>query len=180
DPAARLLVIGLAPAAHGGNRTGRIFTGDRSGDWLFIALHGFGFANQAASTHRDDGLTLRDCYITAAVHCAPPGNRPSRAELNRCRPYLLEEIRLLDRVEVVVALGRIALDAYLETRRALGQPRLSPRPAFAHGAAFHLPGGPLLVTSYHPSQQNTLTGRLTRPMFHRVFARVRRALGKAK
>ncbi len=180
DPAARLLVIGLAPAAHGGNRTGRIFTGDRSGDWLFIALHRFGFANQAASTHRDDGLTLRDCYITAAVHCAPPGNRPSRAELNRCRPYLLEEIRLLDRVEVVVALGRIALDAYLEARRALGKPRLSPRPAFAHGAAFHLPGGPLLVTSYHPSQQNTLTGRLTRPMFHRVFARVRRALGKAK
>jgi len=179
DPAARLLIIGLAPAAHGGNRTGRIFTGDRSGDWLFAALHRFGFANQPTSTHRDDGLTLRDCYITAAVRCAPPGNRPSRAELNRCRPYLLEEIRLLHRVKVVVALGRVALDAYLEARRALGQALPSPRPAFGHGAAYRLPGGPLLVTSYHPSQQNTFTGRLTRPMFHRVFARVRRALGKA-
>ncbi len=179
DPAARLLVIGLAPAAHGGNRTGRIFTGDRSGDWLFAALHRFGFANQPTSTHRGDGLTLRDCYITAAVRCAPPGNRPSPAEMNRCRPFLLEEIRLLGRIEVVVALGRIALDAYLEARRALGQPLPSPRPAFRHGATSHLPGGPLLVTSYHPSQQNTFTGRLTRPMFYRVFARVRRALGEA-
>ena len=179
DPAARLLVVGLAPAAHGGNRTGRIFTGDRSGDWLFAALHRFGFANQPTSTHRGDGLTLRDCYITAAVRCAPPGNRPSRAEFDRCRPFLLEEIRLLGRIEAVVALGRIALDAYFEARRALGQPLPSPRPAFRHGATSHLPGGPLLVTSYHPSQQNTFTGRLTRPMFYRVFARVRRALGEA-
>jgi uracil-DNA glycosylase family 4 len=179
DLAARLLVIGLAPAAHGGNRTGRIFTGDRSGDWLFAALHRFGFANQPTSAHRGDGLALRDCYITAAVRCAPPGNQPSRAELTRCRPYLLEEMRLLDGVKVVVALGRVALDAYLEARRALGQPVPAPRPAFRHGAAYRLPGGPLLVISYHPSQQNTLTGRLTRPMFHRVFARVRRALGEA-
>jgi uracil-DNA glycosylase family 4 len=176
DPGARLLIVGLAPAAHGGNRTGRIFTGDRSGDWLFAALHRFGFANQPTSTHRGDGLALRDCYITAAVRCAPPGNRPSRAELGRCRPYLLEEIRLLERVKVVVALGRIALDAYLAARRALAQPLPARRPAFAHGAVTRLPGGLLLISSYHPSQQNTLTGRLTRPMFHRVFARVRRLL----
>lgn len=176
DPAARLLVVGLAPAAHGGNRTGRIFTGDRSGDWLFAALHRFGFANQPTSTHRGDGLTLRDCYVTAAVRCAPPGNRPSRAELTRCRPYLVEELRLLDRVRVVVALGSIALAAYLEARRALGQAVPVPRPAFRHGAAHRLPGGPVLITSYHPSQQNTLTGRLTRPMFDRVFARARRLL----
>ncbi|MBI2081894.1 MAG: uracil-DNA glycosylase, partial [candidate division NC10 bacterium] len=135
DPAARLLLVGLAPAAHGGNRTGRIFPGDRSGDWLFAALHRFGFANQPTSTHRGDGLTLRDCYVTAAVRCAPPGNRPSRAELTRCRPYLVEELRLLDRVEVVVALGRVALEAYLEARRASGQAVPAPRPAFRHGAA---------------------------------------------
>jgi uracil-DNA glycosylase family 4 len=175
DPHARVLLIGLAPAAHGGNRTGRMFTGDRSGDWLFAALHRAGFANQAQSTGRDDGLRLVDAYITAAARCAPPGNRPTRNELDRCRPYLIRELQLLRRVEVVVALGRIGMDAYLTARVAMGQPIPRPRPAFGHGTVHDL-GDVRLVTSYHPSQQNTLPGRLTRPMFARVFTTVRRLL----
>jgi len=176
DPNARLLLVGLAPAAHGGNRTGRIFTGDRSGDFLYRALHRAGFANQPWSRHRDDGLALRGCYITAAVRCAPPGNKPTRTELTTCRPYLVEEIRLLRSLRVVVPLGRIAFDAFLRAWGDSGRTLPAPRPAFAHGAMRELPGGVFLLASYHPSQQNTQTGRLTSPMFQRIFARVRRVL----
>lgn len=176
DPNAQLLIVGLAPAAHGGNRTGRMFTGDRSGDFLYRALYRAGFANQPSSRHRDDGLALRDCYITAAVRCAPPGNKPSPQELTTCRPYLLEEICLLSNLRVVVALGRIAFDAFLKTWGDAGRTVPFPRPAFAHDALGALPGGVLLLASYHPSQQNTQTGRLTSAMFQRIFVRVQRLL----
>ncbi len=160
DPAARLLVVGLAPAAHGGNRTGRVFTGDSSGDWLYESLHRFGFASQPTSTHRDDGLELRDVYVTAAARCAPPRNRPTPGELALCRPYLAAELALLDRVRVVLALGGIAHEAWL---RASGWWSKLPGPATR-----------LRQASYHPSRQNTNTGRLTRPMWHAVFRRARR------
>ena len=176
DPGARVLVVGLAPAAHGGNRTGRMFTGDSSGNWLYGTLHKFGFANQATSSHRDDGLALRDVYVTAAARCAPPGNSPLREELLACRPYLLRDLELLERVRVVVALGKIAFDAYLAAwlQASATEERLpTPRPKFGHGATCYLPGGITLVASYHPSQQNTQTGRLTREMFEQVFATVR-------
>ncbi|MBI1814267.1 MAG: uracil-DNA glycosylase [Deltaproteobacteria bacterium] len=175
DPNARVLLVGLAPAAHGGNRTGRMFTGDRSGDWLFAALQQAGFANQGLSVSRDDGLQLTDAYITAAVRCAPPDNKPTRDEIQRCREFLVREMRLLPRIEIVVALGRIGMDAYLAARLANGQTVPRPRPAFGHATVCDL-GDVKLVTSYHPSQQNTLTGRLTRPMFARVFQIVRRLL----
>lgn len=174
DPRARVLVMGLAPAAHGGNRTGRMFTGDRSGDWLYRALHDAGFANQPASTHRHDGLRLRDLYITAALRCAPPDNKPTPAELARCQPFLLEELRRLERVAVVVALGKIGWDAYLRARRALDAAVPRPLPRFGHGAEAAMPDGIVLLGSFHPSQQNTFTGRLTRPMLDGVFARARR------
>lgn len=176
DPQARVLIVGLAPAAHGANRTGRMFTGDSSGDWLYAALHRFGFANQPTATSRDDGLSLRDCYITAAARCAPPGNKPLPQELARCRPFLVAELRLLTRVRVVVVLGRIAHDAFL--RAAGWWERLAPRerPRFAHGARTRLPDGTVLLASYHPSRQNTNTGRLTRPMWHAVFRRARRLI----
>ena len=169
DPDARLLVVGLAPAAHGANRTGRMFTGDSSGNWLYEALHRYGFASQAQSTSRDDGLKLNDCYITAAARCAPPGNKPSRVELDRCRPYLAAELRLLRRVRVVVTLGRIAHEAWLKA--AGWWERLPPRarPPFAHGMATELPDGGVVIASYHPSRQNTNTGKLTRTMWHAVF-----------
>ncbi|HXE57773.1 MAG TPA: uracil-DNA glycosylase [Gemmatimonadales bacterium] len=173
DPAARLLVVGLAPAAHGGNRTGRVFTGDTSGDWLFEALWRHGFANQPTSVGRGDGLRLIDCYVTAAARCAPPDNRPSPEELARCRPFLAAELALLRRVAVVVVLGRIAREGYL---RAGGWwERLGPRdrPPFGHGREARLPGGPTLIASYHPSRQNTDTGKLTRAMWHGIFARAR-------
>jgi len=176
DPQARLLIIGLAPAAHGGNRTGRIFTGDRSGDWLFRALYEAGFVNQPTSTHRGDGLTLKDCYITAIIHCAPPGNKPARQEIINCRPYLLDELKALKQVRVVVALGRIAFDNYLDTFWVLGWPRPSPRPAFGHGKVYVLDHDVTLIASYHPSQQNTLTGRLTRRMLKAIFMKARRLL----
>ena len=178
DPRARLLLVGLAPAAHGGNRTGRMFTGDRSGDWLFDALHHAGFANQPTSRHRADGLRLRDAWITATIRCAPPANRPTRAELAACEPYLLEELRLLRRVRVVVGLGRIGWQAYLRARRALGRPRPSRAPAFAHGAPTTFPDRVTLIASYHPSQQNTFTGKLTRPMLRGVFRKARRLLDR--
>lgn len=178
-PAARLLVIGLAPAAHGGNRTGRMFTGDDSGHWLTRALHATGFANQPTSSHRGDGLRLNDAYITAALRCAPPGNKPRARELTNCRAYVLSEVQLLARVKVVVALGRIAFDAYLKAREALGRPPLYPRPRFAHNRAVRLPEGVTLIASYHPSRQNTQTGRLTRRMFGAVFQNARRALTAA-
>lgn len=178
DPSARLLIIGLAPAAHGGNRTGRIFTGDRSGDWLFRALYKTGFANQPTSIHRRDGLTLKDCYITAIIHCAPPGNKPTRDEILNCRSYLIEELKMLRQVRVVVALGRIAFDNYLETCQVLGGSRHLPRPMFGHGKVYTLSHGPTLIASYHPSQQNTQTGRLTRRMFHSVFIKTRNILNQ--
>ena len=171
DPQARLLVLGLAPAAHGGNRTGRIFTGDRSGDWLFRALHKAGFANQPASIDRNDGLRLRDCYVTAAVRCAPPQNKPLPQENANCRPYLLRELELLKRLRVIVALGRFAFDAALASV-GLREPS-SPRPAFKHAAEFHLTGDVTLIASFHPSQQNTFTGKLTEPMFDQVFKRAK-------
>jgi uracil-DNA glycosylase len=176
DRRARLLIVGLAPAAHGANRTGRMFTGDQSGDWLYEALHRFGFASQVESRDRNDGLRLSDCYITAAARCAPPANRPTPEELTSCRSWLARELTLLTRVTVVLALGAIAHDAWL---RASGwRDRLSPggRPPFRHGASVRLPGGPWLVSSYHPSRQNTNTGRLTRGMWHAVFERVREVL----
>jgi uracil-DNA glycosylase family 4 len=171
DPAARLLIVGLAPAAHGGNRTGRIFTGDESGNWLYAALHRAGFANQPTSVAKDDGLALRDAFVTAVARCAPPANRPTRDELDACRPWLTGEIGRLGRVAVVVVLGRIAHDGFLAALRAGGMEVPRPRPAFAHGAEHRLPSGLALVCSYHPSQQNTFTGRLTRPMLDAVFAR---------
>jgi uracil-DNA glycosylase family 4 len=173
DPQARLLVIGLAPAAHGGNRTGRMFTGDQSGDWVYGTLHRFGFANQPTSQHRDDGLMVHDAYISAAARCVPPGNRPSVAELASCRPYLLRELQLLRRVRIVVPLGKVAFDAYLAARRELGLPLPPQRPRFAHYAISHLPDGVLLIASYHPSRQNTQTGRLTQTMFDAIFSRAR-------
>ena len=173
---ASIAILGLAPAAHGGNRTGRIFTGDSSGDWLFDALHRFGFANQPVSVHRDDGLRLRDCYVTAAARCAPPDNRPTREELGRCRGWLARELALLDRIRVVIALGRIGREAWL---RASGWwDRLPPRerPAFGHGAVATLPDGTIFIASYHPSRQNTNTGRLTREMWYGPFRAARRGL----
>jgi uracil-DNA glycosylase family 4 len=173
DPGASLLIVGLAPGAHGSNRTGRVFTGDASGVWLFEALHRFGWASQPDAWGRNDGLTLTDCYITAAARCAPPGNRPTAEELNRCRPYLEEELRLLTRVRLVLALGRIGWESWL--RAAGWWNRLTPRarPSFAHGAEATLPDGTVLLASFHPSRQNTNTGRLTRPMWHGVFERIR-------
>ncbi len=178
DPKAELYVLGLAPAAHGGNRTGRVFTGDRSGDWLYEALHHFGFANQAGSTHRDDGLSLTNCYIGATVRCAPPGNKPSPDEFEQCSRFLRDELRLLTQTRVVITLGKIAFDHYLKTCRAGGRSIPSPVPRFGHGVTYRLPWGVLLLGSYHPSQQNTFTGKLTRPMFHAVFAQARRALDR--
>jgi len=177
DVRARLLVVGLAPAAHGGNRTGRVFTGDRSGDWLYQALHRFGFASQASSIHRNDGLTLQDAFITAAVRCAPPANKPTPEEFTRCRPYLVSELGLLSRIRVVIALGRIAFQGFLTAWQEAGHPVAKPRPHFGHGEAVTLVGGILLLASYHPSQQNTFTRKLTRPMFHRIFRRARNTLG---
>jgi uracil-DNA glycosylase family 4 len=172
DPAARVVVLGLAPAAHGGNRTGRIFTGDRSGDWLFAALHRGGFANQALSVSRDDGLKLRDCWVTAAVRCAPPANRPSVSERDNCLPWLVDELALLVHTRVIVCLGGFAWDCAL---RVIGNaPR--PRPKFAHGAQVSV-GGYELLGCYHVSQQNTFTGRLTEPMLDEVFARARALSG---
>jgi len=167
DPNAHLVVLGLAPAAHGGNRTGRIFTGDRSGDWLFAALWRAGYANQPESVSRDDGLTLTDCYVTASVRCAPPANRPLPSERDNCLPYFVAELKLLGRVRVIVCLGGFAWEAAL---RVLGPVR--PRPKFAHGALFEL-GGYTLLGCYHVSQQNTFTGRLTEQMLDDVFTRAR-------
>jgi len=169
DPRARLLLIGLAPAAHGGNRTGRMFTGDRSGDWLYRALWETGFANQPTSEHARDGLRLLDAYITATIRCAPPDNKPALDEIARCEPYLLEELRLFERARVVVGLGRIGWLAYLRARRALEQPVPRPLPVFGHAAVTRFDDGTALIGCYHPSQQNTFTGKLTRPMLRRVF-----------
>ncbi len=175
DPAARVLLLGLAPAAHGANRTGRVFTGDRSGDFLFAALWRTGFANQPTSRSRDDGLALRDAWITAAVRCAPPQNRPTPQERERCQPWSVAELRLLEDVRVVVCLGAFAWDAALRLTAALSDPPVAPRrprPRFAHGG--ELTGERYeLLGCYHPSQQNTFTGRLTEPMIDAVLERAR-------
>lgn len=177
DPRARLLIIGLAPAAHGANRTGRMFTGDRSGDLLYRVLYRTGFASQPESRSREDGLELRDAYITAAVRCAPPANRPAREEIARCREYLERELDLLANVKVVVALGRLAFDVYLSVMRDRGLVRRRSAFPFAHDREHRIaPGLPALISSYHPSQQNTLTGRLTEAMFTAVFRRARRLI----
>jgi uracil-DNA glycosylase family 4 len=169
DPRARLLIVGLAPAAHGGNRTGRVFTGDRSGDWLFAALHRAGYANQPESVSVDDGLQLTDCYIAAAVRCAPPANKPTVEERETCLPYLRRELALLRDVRVIVVLGQFAYDVMC---RELG---VRPKPKFGHGVEVSVGDGPerTLLCSYHPSQQNTFTGTLTEPLFDAVFDRAR-------
>jgi uracil-DNA glycosylase family 4 len=172
DPQARLLVVGLAPAAHGANRTGRMFTGDRSGDWLFRSLHRAGFANQPESHARDDGLQLNDAFVSAIVRCAPPDNKPDLSEKEACRRWLDAELDELRRVAVVVPLGGMAFAQVLRILDARGVPLPKPRPRFAHGLEVDLrPAGPVLVVSYHPSQQNTFTGRLTEEMLDAVFAR---------
>lgn len=177
DPAARLVVIGLAPAAHGGNRTGRMFTGDRSGDFLYRALWETEFANQPESVSRGDGLKLRDAYITAPVRCAPPENKPSREEILNCRPFLVRELAILKNVRVVVPLGGIALDAYLSVLQERGCIKSRSRFPFAHGGTFEThPAGPVVLASYHPSQQNTSTGRLSAAMLRDIFTRARELL----
>jgi uracil-DNA glycosylase len=181
DPEAELLILGLAPAAHGANRTGRMFTGDRSGEFLYRALFEAGFASQPASRDRSDGLKLHGCYITAALRCAPPKNKPRPGELRNCRSYLETEIRILEKVRAVLALGRIAFDAYLRlVSRRKGFPQRSSF-RFAHRASYALPGGlPHLFASYHPSQQNTQTGKLTPEMMRKVLMDIRDFLSKGK
>jgi uracil-DNA glycosylase family 4 len=172
DPDASLLIVGLAPAANGGNRTGRIFTGDPSGDWLFRALHRAGYANQPTSEHRDDGLRLTGAYIAAVNRCCPPGNRPTPVERDNCLPYLVRELALLEEVRVLACLGSFAWDGALRTIAALGHALPRPRPRFGHGAEVRV-GPYVLLGSYHPSQQNTFTGKLTEEMFDAVFTRAR-------
>ena len=175
DPKARVLIIGLAPAAHGGNRTGRMFTGDRSGDFLYRALYETGFASQPESRSRDDGLKLSGAYVTAAVRCAPPFNKPSPEEFRNCRPYLERELDLLKRLRVVVALGKIAFDAYLSILRNRGAIKSRAVFAFGHNREYQIaPSLPVLLGSYHPSQQNTSTRKLTAKMLWEVFERARR------
>ena len=173
----RLLVVGLAPGAHGANRTGRVFTGDSSGDWLYRELHAAGFANQAESTRPGDGLRLEDAVVTCAVRCAPPGNRPTTGERDACLPWLREELEAYRCLRVVVALGRFGFDAFRKAWAASGGAGFAQPPAFAHGAEARTEDGSLtLIASYHPSRQNTQTGRLTRPMFAKIFRRARRIL----
>jgi uracil-DNA glycosylase family 4 len=171
DPKARVLIVGLAPAAHGGNRTGRIFTGDRSGDWLFASLWRTGFANQPQSRSADDGLVLRGAYVTAAVRCAPPGNKPSPTERDACRPFLARELALLDELRVIVALGRFAHEVVAR------EVAVTPRPTFSHGSEVTAQDGTVLLGSYHPSQRNTFTGLLTEPMLDALLLRARHLAG---
>jgi len=173
DPAARVLVLGLAPGAHGSNRTGRPFTGDASGKFMYPVLHRLGFASQPDATDRNDGMTLRDLWITAAVRCAPPDNKPLPAELANCAEFTLREFAALKNLKVVVALGKIAFNAYLDTARRQGLIARKTEYRFAHAAEYRMPDGITLLASYHPSNQNTATGKLTVPMFQSVFARAR-------
>ena len=176
DPQARILILGLAPGAHGSNRTGRMFTGDRSGEILFRVLHDTGFASQPESHSRDDGLILREVFITAAARCAPPGNKPTPGEIRNCRPFLERELDLLTNVKVVVALGKIAFDTYLDLLKSHAAIGSRAPFVFGHDREFvTAPGHPLLISSYHPSQQNTSTGKLTEEMLRDVFRRARRA-----
>jgi len=179
DPNARLLIVGLAPAAHGANRTGRMFTGDRSGDWLYRSLHKFGFANQSTSLHRDDGLQLQDCYITAPLRCAPPQNKPTADEKRNCFPYLVREFQLLSEVRVIVALGKIGFDTSLKMLQENGVADFDKKPVFSHAGETELNSELSLIASYHPSQQNTFTGKLTEPMFDSVFQRAREIINGA-
>ncbi len=177
DPSAQLLIIGLAPGAHGSNRTGRMFTGDASGDYLYKVLHATGFASQALSRSRDDGMVLSGAWITAVAHCAPPANKPAPEELRACRPYLERELELLKRLKVIVVLGKIAFDVYLSILKERG--RIASRAAFRFGHDVEHDTGagqPLLISSYHPSQQNTSTGKLSEAMLREVFAHARRAI----
>lgn len=177
DTKARILILGLAPAAHGANRTGRMFTGDRSGDWLYRALYQTGFASQSSSVSRDDGLRLKDVYITAAARCAPPDNKPLPQEIHNCRPYLEQELDLLADLQIVIVLGKIAFDTYLDVLKARNVIRGRAAFAFGHDREFTIaPGQPLLISSYHPSQQNTSTGKLTEKMLLDVFRRAKRHL----
>ncbi len=176
DPRARMLVTGLAPAAHGANRSGRMFTGDRSGDWLYRALHQTGFANQPTSIARDDGLILSDAWVTSVVHCAPPDNKPTTEERDACRTWLHEELRLLDKLEVIVALGGFGWDGLLHALAERGHVT-KPKPRFGHGAQAQV-GDYLVLGSYHPSQQNTFTGRLTEPMLRGIFERAREVIDR--
>jgi len=171
DPDAELLIVGLAPAAHGANRTGRMFTSDQSGNWLYGALYKFGFANQPDSTDRDDGMKLTNCYITAAVRCAPPGNKPANDEFENCRPYLLEELQLFTGVRVIIALGKIAFDTVISCSQILQWNEFTKKPPFKHGQRVKIRENLYLLASYHPSQQNTFTGKLTRSMFYSIFKR---------
>lgn len=175
DPNARLLIVGLAPAAHGANRTGRMFTGDDSGDFLFRTLHKLGFANHSISRHTSDGMLLTDAYITSVARCAPPQNKPLATELNNCKSYLRDELSLLLNLQVVIALGKIAFDAFLVTYNELNGKLPSPRPKFGHGITFRLEGITLMA-AYHPSRQNTQTGRLNQRMFSSVFREARETL----
>jgi uracil-DNA glycosylase family 4 len=177
DPDARILMVGLAPAAHGANRTGRMFTGDRSGDWLYAALHRVGLANQATAVSRDDGLRLRDIYIAAVVRCAPPANKPTPGERDNCLPYLERELEILDRVRVVVALGKFGWDGFLKAAASIGIPTPRPKPVFGHGAEAPLNDRLTLLGMFHPSQQNTFTGKLTVPMTDAVLARAKELAG---
>ena len=176
DPAARLLVLGLAPAAHGANRTGRMFTGDRSGDFLSAAMHRAGFATQPTSVHRADGLELRDAWVTSAVKCAPPDNKPLPDERDACAPFIRRELALLPNVRAILCLGGFAYEAAVRLLRDTGAALPHPLPKFGHGVVVPVQGGPALVCSYHPSQQNTFTGRLTPAMLDDVFAIVRRVI----
>jgi uracil-DNA glycosylase len=176
DPNAQVLLVGLAPAAHGGNRTGRMFTGDRSGEWLFRALHKAGFVNRAESLSRDDGLRLNNCYITAACRCAPPQNKLLPEELQHCRPYLLEELHLLKNLHVIVGLGKIGFDVVLQSFDQLGWLETKHHPKFGHGVEYQLNKHVILIGSYHPSQQNTFTGKLTEAMFDGLFKHVQSLL----
>jgi uracil-DNA glycosylase family 4 len=178
DPKARLLIVGLAPAAHGGNRTGRVFTGDRSGDFLFAALHRAGFASQPTSVARADGLYLRDCYITPLARCAPPANKPTREEILNCRSYLQREWRLLAGVRAILALGKVAMDGFLNMLRDEGRVPARKAHAFGHGVVHDLGEGLLLFASYHPSQQNTFTGKLTPQGFDAVLRAINRHLDR--
>ena len=180
DPYARVLVVGLAPAAHGGTRTGRIFCGDSSGDWLIKALYETGFANQPTSTHKGDGLKLSGVYLTAVVRCAPPQNKPTKDETQNCLPYLREELRILRNISIVLVLGRIALDGFIRVLQDDHHLRVRPRPRFEHGANYNLGNGlPKLYVSYHPSRRNTQTKTLTWPMWVRTFKIIRRQLNKS-
>ena len=180
DPNAQVLIVGLAPAAHGANRTGRMFTGDKSGLWLFNTLNKFGFSNSKESSSKKDGLKLKNVYITAMVHCAPPNNKPSKDEIDYCNLYLQEEIKLLTNLKVVVTLGKIAFDGYCKSLKTMGfvWDQNGTKPRFGHGSSFKTPDNKTLISSFHPSQQNTQTGKLTREMFDNIFFRVRETLIK--